>query len=194
LQDAVQGFHWNNQQATIHPFVVYYNTPNYSLQHLSFVVKSDCLQHDTVSVHYFQKELISFLKQKFAVKKIYYFSDGAAAQYKNRKNFLNLAHHQEDFYIEAEWHFFGTSHGKGPCDGVGDTVKRLAARASLQKPIINQIQTSLQLFTWAEENISAVNFSFASAIEIDKHRLFLQKRFDKSVKFLVHKNSIAFKR
>ena len=24
LQDASQGFHWNNTQATIHPFVAYY--------------------------------------------------------------------------------------------------------------------------------------------------------------------------
>ena len=25
IQDAVQGFHWNNDQATIHPFVAYFN-------------------------------------------------------------------------------------------------------------------------------------------------------------------------
>ena len=24
VQDAVQGFHWNNSQATLHPFVAYY--------------------------------------------------------------------------------------------------------------------------------------------------------------------------
>ena len=24
VQDAVQGFHWNSSQATIHPFVIYY--------------------------------------------------------------------------------------------------------------------------------------------------------------------------
>ena len=24
VQDAVQGFHWNSYQATIHPFVIYY--------------------------------------------------------------------------------------------------------------------------------------------------------------------------
>ena len=24
LQDAAQGFHWNNAQATLHPFVIYY--------------------------------------------------------------------------------------------------------------------------------------------------------------------------
>ena len=33
LQDAAQGFHWNNAQATLHPFVAYYSqTPvNYSI-------------------------------------------------------------------------------------------------------------------------------------------------------------------
>ena len=66
------------------------------------------------------------------MKQIYYFSDGAASQYKNRKNFLNLCYHHTDFGIAAEWHFSATSHGKGACDGVGGTVKRLAARASLQ--------------------------------------------------------------
>ena len=63
---------------------------------------------------------------------VYYFSDGAASQYKNRKNFLNLCYHQADFGIPAQWHFSATSHGKGACDGLGGTMKRLAARASLQ--------------------------------------------------------------
>ena len=54
--------------------------------------------------------------------------------------------------------FFATSHGKGPCDGVGGTVKRLAARASLQRPYANQLQTPLQLFTWAKESIPHVKF------------------------------------
>ena len=47
--------------------------------------------------------------------------------------FLNLCHHNEDFGMDAEWNFFATSHGKGPCDGLGGTVKRLAAKASLQR-------------------------------------------------------------
>ena len=51
-----------------------------------------------------------------------YFSDGCAGQYKNCKNFINLCHHLEDFGIPAEWHFFATSHGKGPCDGLGGVV------------------------------------------------------------------------
>ena len=49
LQDEAQGFHWNNSQATLHPFVVYY-TESGELHQLSYVIISDCLQHDTVAV------------------------------------------------------------------------------------------------------------------------------------------------
>ena len=61
--------------------------------------------------------------------------------YINQKNFVNLCNHENDFGIKAEWHFSATSHGKGACDGVGGTVKRLAARASLQKPYDEQFLT-----------------------------------------------------
>ena len=68
------------------------------------------------------------------LKKIKYFSNGVSSQYKNHENFHNLCLHESDFGIPAEWHFSATSHGKGACDGIGRTVKRLAARASLQRP------------------------------------------------------------
>ena len=61
-----------------------------------------------------------------SLENIKYFSDGAAGQYKNYKNMLNLTCHNQDFDVNAEWHFFATSHGKSPCDGIGGTVKRLA--------------------------------------------------------------------
>ena len=87
LQDAAQGFHWNNTQATIiHPFVIYYRDLD-ELHHISYVVISECLHHDTVAVYLFKKNLIKFLKEKYLPCKIFYFSDGSAAQYKNRKNF-----------------------------------------------------------------------------------------------------------
>ena len=144
LQDAAQGYHWNNSQATIHPFVVYYRHTGEEL-HLCFVVISESLHHDTIAVFQFQKTLLSYLKEVLPrkPKKIIYFSDGAASQYKNRKNFLNLCCHKSDFGINAEWHFSATSHGKGACDGVGGTVKRLTAKASLQKAFDDQIMTPL---------------------------------------------------
>ena len=106
------------------------------------MIISDCLHHDTISFYLLQKFFIAFLKkflsERSQPKKIIYFSDGAASQYKNQKTFLNLCHHRNDFGIPAEWHFSATSHGKGACDGLGGTVKRLAARASLQRPYNDQ--------------------------------------------------------
>ncbi len=119
-------------QATIHPFLIYYkNSENGDLSNFCLSIISDYLIHDSAGVHLFQKKLIEYLQKNFSeVKKMYYFSDGAAGQYKNKKNFSNIANHKKDFGILAEWHFFATSHGKGPC--VGGTVKRLTAYASLQ--------------------------------------------------------------
>ena len=83
--------------------------------------------------------------------------------------------------MPAEWHFFATSHGKGPCDGVGGTVKRLAARASLQRPINNQITTPRQLFEFAESEIKSIVSTgmlgvrdFSSAATMRQERIVLQ--------------------
>ncbi len=183
LQDAAQGFHWNNAQATLHPFVFYFRN-NLELQHTSFVIISDCLTHDTAAVHLFQKHLVYFLCKflcenlRDSLKLIIYFSDGTASQYKNCKNFINLSHHKTDFGVDAQWHFFATSHGKGPCDGVGGTVKRLAARASLQRPYNEQIMTPRQLYDFAVENISAVHFHYCSKEEREEESKELEMRFE----------------
>ena len=70
--------------------------------------------------------------------------------------------------ILAFRHFSATSHG---CDGIGGTVKRLAARASLQMPYENQIMTAFQLFQWATENITQIVFTFCTSLK--KHELLL---------------------
>ena len=73
LQDAAQGFHWNNSQATIHPFVAYYRESG-KLEYVSYVIISDCLHHDTIAVHLLQKNLVQFLQGKFSkVDKILFF-------------------------------------------------------------------------------------------------------------------------
>ena len=71
---------------------------------ISFIV-SDCLHHDAIAVYLFQKNLITFLKKQCSTTdKVIYFSDGAASQCINRKNLINLCHHQADFGIKAEWY------------------------------------------------------------------------------------------
>ena len=68
------------------------------------------MRHDTVTVYGFQKVVLPHLKQLLPeLKKVYYFSDGSAAQY---NIFANIRHHSDDFGLDCEWNFFATSHGK----------------------------------------------------------------------------------
>ena len=86
--------------------------------------------------------------------------------------------HKDDFDISAEWHFSATSHGKGACDGLDGTIKRLAARASLQRPYNHdQIMTPQQLFNWASTNVPAVHFGYCSIEDYERERHNLEQRF-----------------
>ena len=53
---------------------------------------------------------------------------------------------------------FSTSYGRRPCDGIGGTVKRLVAQASLQATTQSQILIGPDMFKWASENIPGVKF------------------------------------
>jgi len=141
--------------------------------------------HDTVTVYAFLEKLLNeYLKPELPhIEKVNYFSDGSGAQYKNYKNFTNLIHHDADFNLKAEWNFFATSHGKNACDGVGGTIKRLAARASLQRAITNQIQTPEQLFQFAVEEIPGVTVFFVSSESVEKTSKFLEPRFSTAPRF-----------
>src|ERR1051325_6709112 len=68
-------------------------------------------------------------------------------------------------------------NGKSPCDGIGGTVKRLAARASLQAMDAGHIMTSSQLFQWANTNIKGITFFYLSTEEVQECNKTLQSRF-----------------
>ena len=74
MQDSVQGYHWDNTQATLHPFVIYFKE--------AVCIISDHLKHDTIAVHFFLQNIMPLVKQKVeTLQKVNYFSDGAASQY-----------------------------------------------------------------------------------------------------------------
>lgn len=91
----------------------------------SYLVVSDEKDHTKQSVWLYQKNILEDLKQKRPMtSEVHIFSDGCAQQFKNVYTLSTLAHSQKDFNLQIEHHFFGTSHGKGPHDGIGGTFKR----------------------------------------------------------------------
>lgn len=180
IQNSVQGIHWNNDQATVHPFSIYYKDKN-QLKIKSFVVISECLRHDTIAMHLFQRKLVQFINSELkGITKIIYVPDGASGQYKNKKKIINLTHHYNDFQMTARWNFFPTSHGKGPCDGIGKTLKRLASRASLQR-IDNPIRTPKELFEWATKALTNITCCYTTNEDYEREEKFLSVRFQKAI-------------
>lgn len=149
-----------------------------NLNGLCFIIISESTVHDIIAVHQF----VSFLSQKFGglkPQKIFFFSDGCAAQYKNCKNFCNLCYHTEDFGVPAEWHFFATSHGKSAGDGAGGTLKRLASRASLQCLYSNHILTAQQLYVFAVNEMKGMHFGFAMLTEHEQEAKLLEAHHER---------------
>ncbi|KAJ8665461.1 hypothetical protein QAD02_007123 [Eretmocerus hayati] len=178
IQDAVQAFHYNNDQCTIMTVVVYYMKDS-KLHHTSIAVLSDSLVHDSAFVHCVQKVVTDHIKKNFPLaKKVIYFSDGAAQHFKNKSNFENLMNHKKDFGLEAEWHFNATAHGKNACDGVGATLKSNARRSSLQKLSGNQITTPRELDVWAREHMKNMEIFFVPKENYLLVKSDLEVRFD----------------
>ena len=84
------------------------------------------------------------------ITKCIYFS----SQHENYTYFANPRHHMSGFQL-AEWFFFNTSHGKCPCDGIGETVKGVVANSSLWS-IKEPIDTPEKMFLWSKSNIKGV--------------------------------------
>ena len=94
--------------------------------------------------------------------------------------FLISATTKKDFGLSAEWNFFATSHGKGPCDGLDGTVKRLATKASLQRYSEGRVsdQYSLQylFFDFCSVNIKNINFVYSTNAEYEQEQVLLKDR------------------
>ncbi|KAG8239021.1 hypothetical protein J437_LFUL017355, partial [Ladona fulva] len=69
-----------------------------------------------------------------------------------------MPYHEKDIGIAAEWHFFATSCGKWPYDGIGGTQKGLVAKASLRSSLLRRIDNA--------EEITVLKNRFATAKQI----------------------------
>ena len=117
-QDEVQGDHWAKQQVTIHPVVAYFHCPeDGELMRESFCFISDDLKHDAHAVHHFCSDVLTQLRRRgVEVQRMIHFSDGCPSQYKGKTSFVDASFSLEDHGIPTEKHYFGSRHGKGPCD------------------------------------------------------------------------------
>jgi len=82
-------------------YFCHYKNNEYQLLIFSLCFLSKELLHDVVIVHLIQEKTIQHLKKVVPqLEFVEYFSDGYAAQCKNRKYFHNLCEHEKDFGLK----------------------------------------------------------------------------------------------
>ncbi|CAG9831342.1 unnamed protein product [Diabrotica balteata] len=86
IQQSVQAFYYNNSQATVHPFCIYFkNKESDQLLNVNYCMISDTKDHLAYTINAFTAKLMAEIKEKYSwIKNVIYFSDGAPQQYKNK--------------------------------------------------------------------------------------------------------------
>ncbi|KAJ8672267.1 hypothetical protein QAD02_003526 [Eretmocerus hayati] len=151
LQDVVQDHHWNNDQVTIHPWVCHYVDENGKLQRITVVMISDHMKHDYYTVYTSQQHLIKILKEAIpSLKKV--------------------------IYLPASGTSLLPLTAKGFAMVEGGTSKRAATKASLQRPLDDQITIARELFAWAQTLDTSMEIIFVPEEEIIENEEFLNER------------------
>ena len=115
-QDEIQSAHWNKTQITVFTAALWQNG-----ECLPAVLLSNDLSPSKESILIFLEKVLSSLLQS-DTKVLHIQSDGPSSQFKN--NFIAncLSWFEKTFNAKVYWNFFASSHGKGPVDGIGDTI------------------------------------------------------------------------
>lgn len=172
--DEVQSAYWNNSMVTLHTHVVYF-PKSFQQTHQSIVGISESLSHNASSVFAMLRKLVPLLKQMYpSLTTIHYLTDSPTSQYRNKTMFYLLAHHQEIFNdTRATWDFLEAGHGKGPCDGLGASVKRSADMDIKQGKCV--IQTAEDFYAWTVNlTSSCVKYFYVSNQDVEDCSQYIQ--------------------
>lgn len=136
-----------------------YFKQNGELQKEGYVAVTDDLKHDTHAVAQFETSAIKHVRDKgVEVNKVHQWTDGCAAQYKGRHSFAEISLAETKNNVTVVRNIYETSHGKGPCDGLGDKIKKKVSNAVLQNNNIS-VSSASDLLRFCEENLSNVGES-----------------------------------
>ena len=125
--DSTQSEWWSGHQSTLLPIVVYSRTPDGKVVRTrSHIYISPDPKHSNAFVQHALNEIIDEYKLEFTqegreLKHVFVWSDGCAAQFKNKYQFFWLVDRKDNLRVSHS--FFMSCHGKGPSDSEGAVVK-----------------------------------------------------------------------
>lgn len=174
--EEVQSAYWNASMVSLHTMVAYFPGDRAPRNLQSYVAVSDVISHNATAVYAILKKIIPIIKEDYPVtKKIHYLTDSPTSRYRNKTIFQVLVDHETDFGMQAQWNYLESGHGKGPCDGLGASVKRAADMAIKQGKAT--IQDGKDFYNWTtKESGSKVKFTYYSQQDYDEAKTILESK------------------
>jgi hypothetical protein len=133
--------------------VTYYNCPNEDCHEIvkeELVMISDDMNHDSSAVKAFVRKAEDHLKEtrNINMEHVVQFSDGCASQYKCKFAFYDVSESEKNFHHSTERSFFGSRHGKGPCDACIGVVKSNIRNAVVRREVtVQSAEDAFDYFT-----------------------------------------------
>ena len=125
--EEIGSVYYDKAQITIHPMVLHYRNENGQMKVLSFVGLSGVTAHTVPTTFAFLKAMMSELHQAMPLlNTIHFVTDSPSSQYQNRSICALVGYLPLLFGVRASWAWLEAGHGKGPCDGVGGSIKKKA--------------------------------------------------------------------
>lgn len=123
-----------------------------------------------------KKKIKSVFETSKNIETAVIFSDGCAAQFKNKYTLSNICFSENDFNLKIEWNFFATSHGKGAVDGIGGLTKRLVwNEVRSKKKVLNNAQ---DFFLCAKSKSTKIEMMYVDSTIIKDYKNFLDNRWN----------------
>lgn len=164
-QDEIQSAHWESNSCTLYTAIIYFISENGELDHESYVVVSDYMNHDKSAVAKFNSIIMGHFKKNHpGFSRIQYQSDGTAQHFKQKFS-LSLITLQPE---EISWNFSATAHGKGPIDGLGGTLKRRVREATRARQI--DPRTAAQFAKCAQQLCPKVHTIYCSENDVNAEK------------------------
>lgn len=173
-QDEIQSAHWRHPQVTMFTCCVWLKKGQ---QMLNYVIVSSDLSHDSIAVWFYLKKIFGHIKAKYsALQKITVFSDGSAAQFKNKRTVSSVYYSMEDWGVKVDWAFFATSHGKGAVDGLGAVAKRSLWNAIKTRQV--QINDARDCYKYLSDSTKSIIYLFVSSNDKNEFKELLMLRWE----------------
>ncbi|MES9905398.1 MAG: hypothetical protein ABW168_22320 [Sedimenticola sp.] len=153
-QDETQAAHWQYEQITVHPIVAYHRCPVDECEEVvtdSIICLSDDRGHDASAVHTYLTAAIKHVGEIMDIVHLVQFTDGCSAQYKSKQPFMDISFASSDYNFTTERCFFGSRHGKGPCDGLGAVTKQGVSQAVKRREVV--VRNAKEMHQYCKEKM-----------------------------------------